>query len=98
MRLVALAILMALISVPTADAAVTFGRDKLRGTTKTQADFATPVCPGGTTLSNQGGEFLCVAKLSCPAGTTLQAGNLCVAQPKCPVASDVIKGGLCASQ
>ena len=77
MRIVALSILMALIIVPTADAAVTFGRDKLRGTTKTQADFATPVCPDGTTLSNQGGE--CVAKPSCPAGTTMQDGNPCVA-------------------
>ena len=98
MRTVALAILMALISVQAADAAVTFGRDKLRGTTKMQADPATPVCPGGTTLSNQGGEYLCVAKLTCPAGTTLQEANLCVAKPKCPVASDVIKGGLCAAQ
>ena len=98
MRIVALAILMALISVPTAYAAVTFGRDKLKGTTKMEADPATPICPGGTTLTNQGNEFLCIAKLSCPAGTTMQAENLCVAKPKCAVASYVVKGGVCASQ
>ena len=98
MRIVVLAILMALISVPTVDAAVTFGRDKLRGTTKMRADPATPVCPSGTALSRQGTEYLCIAKLSCPVGTLMQEANLCVAQPKCPVASDVVKGGVCGPQ
>jgi hypothetical protein len=98
MRLIALAILMALISVPTADAAVTFGRDNLKGTTKMTADPATPFCPGGTRLTNQGNEYLCTAKLSCPAGTTMQTADLCVAKPKCALATDVVKGGVCASQ
>jgi hypothetical protein len=98
MRLIALAILMALISVQTADAAVTFGRDRLKGTTKMSADPATPFCPGGTTLTNQGNEYLCIAKLSCPAGTTMQDANLCVAKPKCAVASDVVKDGVCVAQ
>ena len=80
MRIVALAILMALISVQAADAAVTFGRDRLRATTKTQADPATPVCPGGTTLSNQGGEYLCVAEPKCPVASDVIKGGLCAAQ------------------
>ena len=91
MRIVALAILMALISVQTAGAVVTFGRDRLQATTKTQL----PVCPAGTTLTKHGTDDLCIVKLGCPAGTTLQGADLCVAKPKCPVATDVIKDGAC---
>ena len=86
MRVFALAILMALISVPKADAAVIFGRDKLKGTTKTQADPVTPVCPSGTSPSNQGTDYRCIAQPTCPAGTTMQKGNLCV-----PLASEDVE-------
>ena len=80
MRLLALAILMALISVQTADAAVTFGRDRLRVTTKTAPDPATPLCPAGTTLTNLGTDYLCVAKPKCTVASDVVKDGVCAPQ------------------